>query len=237
MLAFNSIIVIISVPLMVKIVYPYCDNIYKGEKLIFARMFIGQVFTTFAMVNAGLVEHERFYSIWEECIANSTYNASCNGRVIEQTFGGVTHKAAVMSVFWLIPQYVLIGFGEVFTVIAGYEYALKIAPKSMLGIIVGLFYALQGIGYLLALGMFELAQNWLLFSNDPSGDDLINFRGTWSEDGKFHQSRLYLYYWMLGGIQFGGLIIFCSILCFSTFQNRERKLLTRVSPDSAKHPD
>ena len=183
-------------------------------------MFIGQVLITIAICVAALVEHERLFSIWGECLQNSSQNASCPEHIIEQTLAGLTHQAAEMSVFWLIPQFVLIGLGEVFTVIAGYEYALKIAPKSMLGIIVGLFYGLQGLGFLIAGGFFQLARGWLLFSNDASGDDLINFRGIWTENGSFHQSRLDLYYWMLAGIQFGGLIIFCLLLCSIALQNR-----------------
>ncbi len=219
---------------MVNWVYPYCDKIIPSEIFILARMLIGQIFTTIAMIVAALVENMRLHSIWGDCVGNPDPGKPCNETIILQTFGGLTHQAADMSVFWLIPQYALIGFGEVFTVIAGYEYALRIAPQKMRGIIVGLFYALEGVGFLSAGGMFQLAQDKLLFSNDTTAEDLINFRGIWEVDKNFHESRLDIYYWILAIIQFCGLITFCFLLCYleklriRTQQNRNHNLQGRL---------
>ena len=191
-------------------------------------MLIGQVFTTIAMIVAALVEHKRLFSIWGDCVGNLDPNATCNDTlpVIVQSFGGVTFQAANISVCWLIPQYILIGFGEVFTAIAGYEYALRISPERMRGTIFGLFYGFVGVGYFIAGGIFQAAQGLILFSNDTNAEDLINFRGIWDGDNKFHESRLDMYYWMLAIIQFAGLVIFCFLFCYlgkdinKTQQNR-----------------
>lgn len=78
------------------------------------------------------------------------------------------------------------------------------APRSMKGIIMGLFYLFTGVGSFLGIGtMYAFKNTW--FFGDDYGD--INCRSC--KDGRVtKQCHLDYYFFFLGGLQLAGLTIF-----------------------------
>lgn len=89
-----------------------------------------------AVVVAGLVETIRL----------NTMFSSTNQNILIQIIDNTTYQAANMHILWQVPQYTLVGLGEVFCSVTCLFYAYSAAPKSMQSILMGLFYFFNGFG-------------------------------------------------------------------------------------------
>ncbi|RUS86277.1 hypothetical protein EGW08_005969, partial [Elysia chlorotica] len=81
---------------------------------------------------------------------------------------GTKYDAADMSVFWQIPQFALIGMSEVFTSVACLQFAVSVSPKSMKGLITGIFYCFCGLGSFLGtsiLASLAATKTWIYSHN------------------------------------------------------------------------
>ncbi|KAJ8761022.1 hypothetical protein K2173_022060 [Erythroxylum novogranatense] len=105
----SMIAVGIWLPIYDRIIVPYLEKITKREGgiTILQRMGIGIVFSILSMVASGLVERVR------RVMANSHPNM------------------APMSVFWLAPQLVLLGFSDAFNIIGQIEFFNQEFPEHM----------------------------------------------------------------------------------------------------------
>ena len=56
-----------------------------------------------------------------------------------------------MSILWQIPQYCLTGTAEVMAGVAGLEFAYTTAPRSFQGIVMGLYWAFEGLASFLGV--------------------------------------------------------------------------------------
>ncbi|XP_057949187.1 protein NRT1/ PTR FAMILY 2.13 [Malania oleifera] len=120
----------IWVPVYDRIVVPRLRRITKieGGITLLQRIGIGIVFSTLSMVVAGVVERKR--------------------RSVAVAHGGV----APMSVFWLAPQLVLMGFAEAFNIIGQIEFYNRQFPEHMTSVGNALFSCtMAGSNYLSAL--------------------------------------------------------------------------------------
>ena len=68
------------------------------------------------------------------------------GDVVENVVSGRHYKAADMSVFYLVPQYALMGLSEVFASITGLEFVYDYSPRSMRSVAMALYLGMQGLG-------------------------------------------------------------------------------------------
>ncbi|XP_077995532.1 solute carrier family 15 member 4-like [Glandiceps talaboti] len=213
---FDIILLLILIPIMDRCVYPCLER--RGYNLsMLKRIAIGMVFSVCAMVCAGIVEIER-----RRCLEN-------NGNWTEY-ISGTQYHAANMWIFWQIPQYALIGVSEVFASVAGLEFAYSQAPKSMQGLIMGLFCLASGVGSLLGSGLlFLISQPFIRWM-------------TKEDRGDINKGHLENYFFLLGGIQFVTLFIFIWITRkydkpakFSSTRNgRTKDYLGQTSPQ-ARH--
>ncbi|KAK7474443.1 hypothetical protein BaRGS_00034326 [Batillaria attramentaria] len=237
---FDVMVLIILLPLFDRIVYPRLER--RGYPVsISHRILTGMVFAMLAMVIAGVVEYKRLEAFWP------SHDQPCLNHSINQSIGGSVFYAADMSVLWQIPQYVLIGISEVFTSVAGLQFAVSVAPASMKGIIMGLFYLFSGIGSFLGTAIITIltvTNTW--FHSLDYGN--INCRGCNGTDDK-HPSyfcHLDYYFYLLAGIELFGALMF--MLVARKFQldrhlrdSRARTPLVDASgefldPSSARRP-
>jgi dipeptide/tripeptide permease len=84
------------------------------------------------------------------------------------------HQVVPMSIFWLLPQYILMGLMEFFLTIGQLELYYKEAPESMCSLGNVLFLANMGAGNFWASGMVKLVvavtgkkggQQWIVNEN------------------------------------------------------------------------
>ncbi|XP_052802379.1 solute carrier family 15 member 4-like [Mya arenaria] len=198
---FDVVLLIILIPVMDKIIYPWINSQGWSFTMV-KRILVGFVFALLAIIAAGLLEIYRRGEFWRTDAPHCCYKM-----VPQQIQKGVTYYAADLSIFWQIPQYALIGFSEIFTSIAGLEFASMVAPRSMKSSVMGLFYFFSGLGsFLGSLILFMLQNRW--FFDEDHGN--INCqKGCYNSKGTCH---LDWYFFLLGGIQAAGFLFFLILI-------------------------
>ncbi|KAF3322071.1 protein NRT1/ PTR FAMILY 8.3-like protein [Carex littledalei] len=114
LLSFNVLSFVVFAPIYEKIIVPVARRFSKieGGMSHLQRAGIGLFFSILAMLSAAIVEAKRLQIARDE---------------------GLTHEnvAVPMSIFWQIPQYILVGVGEVFNQVGMLEFFYDQAPDSM----------------------------------------------------------------------------------------------------------
>ncbi|XP_076074028.1 solute carrier family 15 member 4-like [Mytilus galloprovincialis] len=190
---FDTIIIIVLIPIMESLVYPFLTRINRSPSHL-QRMGIGMIFAAMAMFVAGILEIYRKKDI----------------SIIGQKLAGNTFNASSISVFAQVPQFTLIGASEVFTSISGLEFAYSQAPVFMQGVCMGLFLATSGIGGYVA-ELILVIVDAVTGSKPPDSwfPDEIN-------DGKTE----YLFF-LLGILMIINFVIFAIVAYFYKYRNRD----------------
>jgi len=141
--------VILLMPLYDKIFVPLMRVFTREEKgiTVLQRIGIGMVLSVAAMVTASIVESKRVHFVSEG--------------------DGATHQ---LSIFWLLPQYILLGVADVFTVVGMQEFFYTQVPSTMRTIGIALYLSVFGFGNFLGAFLIEVLE-----SRD---DDCKDGRGT-----------------------------------------------------------
>uniref|UniRef100_A0A8C6RYD9 Solute carrier family 15 member 3 n=1 Tax=Nannospalax galili TaxID=1026970 RepID=A0A8C6RYD9_NANGA len=171
----NVVVVLILVPVKDRLIDPlllWCKLLPSALQ----KMALGMFFGFTSVIVAGVLEKERLQYI----AANQT---------VSQQIGKDLYYAAPLSIWWQIPQYLLIGISEIFASIPGLEFAYSEAPRSMQGAIMGIFFCLSGVGSLLGSGLVAL----------------LSLPGGWmycpKDFGNINNCRMDLYFFLLAGIE------------------------------------
>ncbi|GAB2214116.1 hypothetical protein Drorol1_Dr00018454 [Drosera rotundifolia] len=167
---FSLITIGIWVPIYDTYLVPYMRKIMKHEEGIslLQRIGIGLIFSIISMVVAGLIEQKR------RDTSNSIH---------------VGHPAAPLSVLWLAPQLILLGFAEAFNFIGQIEFYNKQFPENMRSIATSLFFCtIAGANYLSSL-IVSLVH----------GLSGRNGKHDWLTDD-INQGRIDYFYYLLAGL-------------------------------------
>lgn len=192
--AFNTIIIIILIPIVDRGLYPCMEKI--GHPLShLQRIGIGFVLAAIAMVVAGIVEIARKDRMHEP------------GGLLKQELGGELFDASAMSVFVQVPQFALVGASEVFASICGLEFAYTQAPKSMQGVLTGLFFVTSGLGGFLATGILNAVE--AATKSYPWFDDEIN------------NAHVEYYFFLLAGLMMLDFLVFLVIAKFYRYRSNK----------------
>lgn len=141
---FNTIIILILIPIMDLIVYPLLAKFNKSPSHL-QRIGIGMVLAACAMVYAGVLEIYR-----KKDMAAHGY--------IQQSLADETFNASELSMFIQVPEFAFIGSSEVFASISGLEFAYTQAPTFMQGLIMGLFLMTSGLGSYVASAIVAIVK-------------------------------------------------------------------------------
>lgn len=166
--ALAAIGMIFSVTVYDRVLAPLSRKVMKNERgiTILQRIGIGMIFSVATMIVAALVERKRL-------------------GLVEKN---PTNGSLSMSVFWLAPQFLIIGIGDGFTLVGLQEYFYEQVPDSMRSLGIALYLSVIGAANFLSSVLITVV-------------DHLSERGGKSWFGKdLNSSRLDYFYWLLAGI-------------------------------------
>ncbi|KAK7305797.1 hypothetical protein VNO77_43709 [Canavalia gladiata] len=171
---------LISVPIYEKIVVPILRKVTGNERgmSILKRISIGLTLSVIVMVVAALTEAKRLRMVGNEVLLA--------GETGERT----------MSALWLIPQYMILGIGDAFSLVGLQEYFYDQVPDSMRSLGMALYSSVIGVGHFLSSFLIIIVDH-VMEKNGKSwfGKDV-------------NSSRLDRFYWMLAVINALDLCLF-----------------------------
>ncbi|XP_038682036.1 protein NRT1/ PTR FAMILY 5.10-like [Tripterygium wilfordii] len=175
--SFVGTAIVLSMPVYDRVFVPIARSITRKQSGIttLQRVGIGMVLSATSTVIAALIEMKRLKTAEE--------------------YGLVDNPQATvpMSIWWLVPQYILFGAADVFTIVGLQEFFYDQVPKELRSMGVSLNLSIFGVGSLLSS---------LLVSAIDKGSNK-----SWFNDN-LNQAHLDYFYWLLAGLSVLGLVSF-----------------------------
>ncbi|XP_051131685.1 protein NRT1/ PTR FAMILY 5.6-like [Andrographis paniculata] len=185
--ALAAVGMIISVVIYDRGLVPLLRRVRNNERgiTILQRIGLGMIFSVATMVVAALVEGKRLAAVARDPVKGSSS----------------------MSVFWLAPQFLIIGMGDGFALVGLQEYFYDQVPDSMRSLGIAL--------YLSVLGAASFISSLLITVVDRATE-----RGGKSWIGKdLNSSRLDCFYWLLAGITAANIAVYAFIASRYSYKN------------------
>ncbi|XP_038877113.1 protein NRT1/ PTR FAMILY 5.10 [Benincasa hispida] len=182
--SFISVAIVTSLPIYDRILIPIARN-FTGKPsgiTMLQRIGFGMLLSVISMVIAALVEIKRLKTAQEYGLVDLP-------------------KATVpLSIWWLVPQYVLFGVADAFTMVGLQEFFYDQVPSGLRSIGLSLYLSIFGIGNFLSSFLISVIEKL------TSGDG----KQSWL-DSNLNKAHLDYFYWLLVGLSAIGLAAFlCS---------------------------
>ncbi|KAK1570816.1 hypothetical protein Q3G72_007460 [Acer saccharum] len=197
----GAIAMIFSVTIYDKLLVPYLRRVTGDERglTILQRIGIGLVFSVFAMVVSALVEMKRL-------------------KIVDQEIENRTKTMLSMSVFWLAPQYTILGLGDAFTLVGLQEYFYDQVPDSMKSLGIAFYLSVIGLGSFLSSFLIIIVDH----ITGKTGD-----RKSWI--GKdLNMSRLDNFFWLLAALNVLNLCVYVLLARKYTYKNVQGRVVQIV---------
>ncbi|KAK3153261.1 hypothetical protein QOZ80_2BG0169910 [Eleusine coracana subsp. coracana] len=164
--------ILLTVPVYDRLVAPVARRVTGNPHGLspLQRVFMGLFFSVAGMAAAALIERHR------------------------QT---TSENGVTLSVFLLMPQFVLVGAGEAFTYMGQLDFFLRECPKGMKTMSTGLFLSTCALGFFFSTLLVTIVDK-------VTGH---NGHGGWLADN-LNDGRLDYFYWLLGVISAINLVLF-----------------------------
>ncbi|KAA3455973.1 protein NRT1/PTR FAMILY 5.9-like [Gossypium australe] len=175
--------IILLMPLYDKVFIPITKMVTRNEKgiSVMQRMGVGMFLSVIAMIIAAVVETKRLE--------------------ISRETGVQESETVPLSIFWLLPQYVLLGISDIFTVVGMQEFFYNEVPVRMRTMGFALYTSVFGVGSFLSALMISVIEAFT-----SSGG-----RQSWFSDD-MREDRLDKLYWLLA-IASALSLLFYAICC------------------------
>lgn len=187
--AMAAIGMIFSVTIYDKILVPFLRKVTGNERgiNILLRIGIGMIFSVATMVVAALVERKRLSIVEKNPLEGSVS----------------------MSIFWLVPQFIIIGVGDGFTLVGLQEYFYDQVPDSMRSLGIAFYLSVLGVANFLSSLLITLV-------------DHVTGKCGKSWFGKdLNSSRLDYFYWLLAGITAVNLCAYTFLASQYSYKNTQ----------------
>ncbi|KAL2555698.1 Protein NRT1/PTR FAMILY 5.6 [Forsythia ovata] len=198
MTSVTAIGMIISVTIYEKILVSVLRRRTGNERgiSILQRIGIGMIFIVLSMATAGSVERKRLRSVEKEIIQG--------GRV----------GTLSMSVFWLVPQYIIIGIGDGFSIVGLQEYFYEQVPDSMRSLGIAFYLSIIGVGSFISSFLITIVDHVTEKISGTSwfGKDL-------------NKSRLDKFYWLMTAMSVLNLLAYVLIAKRYTYKNVQKSVI------------
>ncbi|EDV23753.1 uncharacterized protein TRIADDRAFT_57267 [Trichoplax adhaerens] len=180
---FDIFVILAFLPVLDRFIYPYFERLDRPIT-VSIRFVIGLVFAFISVLWAAELE-----------VIRSSYG------VLNQQIGDILVQASDVWVYWQIPQYIFIGFSEMFASVTAMKFAYSRAPPHLQGTVMGFFDLMTGVGYFLGLGVLAILRSVDLLK-------LISRVRNTPGMGVFENSRLDTYFLILAAMIFLTIVIF-----------------------------
>lgn len=125
-----------------------------------------------------------------------------------------------VSVFWLVPQFVLHGVADIFMSVGHMEFLYDQSPESMRSSAMALYWMTVSVGNYVATLLVSLVHKY-------SGK-----KENWLPDRNLNRGRLEYYYWLVTGIQVINLIYYLICSYFYNYKPLEEVIETSKENDA-----
>lgn len=173
---FEILCVLVLIPIIDRVVYPGLRRVGFNFTPL-RRIGVGMLFAAGSVALAGLIEIERKRRF---------------GRFSQDVFG-VKKNASSMSVFYQVPQYILQGTSEALVPVSGLEFAYAQSPPELRGLVMGVCWAMVGVGYYVASLLVSIVK--------------YASHATWYPDN-LNKGTLEYYMFLLAGLMLIDLVVF-----------------------------
>lgn len=185
--SFISLSIVMFIPIYDRILVPITrkfSGIPSGISML-QRIGTGMVLSILSMVIAALVEMKRLQTA--------------------KDYGLVDKPQATipMSLWWLVPQYVLYGIADVFTMVGLQEFFYDQVPDSLRSLGLALYLSIFGIGSFISGFLISVI-------NEVTGKD----GHSWFSNN-LNRAHLDYFYWLLAGLSALQFVIYlCCAKCY-----------------------
>ncbi|XP_019183056.1 PREDICTED: protein NRT1/ PTR FAMILY 5.8-like [Ipomoea nil] len=181
-----TISIILLMPLYDRLFIPSIRAFTRNERgvTVTQRMGIGMFLSVVAMAVAAFTENKRLQIAGRQPPGQET---------------------VAMSIFWLLPQYILLGVSDIFTVVGMQEFFYDAVPADMKTLGIALNTSVFGVGNFLGSFIISLIEHFTSSTGKQHG---------WFSDD-IREGRLDKYYWLLAlssSVSLVAFIIFCKFL-------------------------
>ncbi|KAJ8560194.1 hypothetical protein K7X08_004252 [Anisodus acutangulus] len=183
--SFISLSIVVFIPIYDRILVPIARAITRKPSGItmLQRIGTGIFLSILSMVIAAIIEKKRLQT------------------AIEHGLVDLPKETVPMSICWLIPQYLLFGISDVFTMVGLQEFFYDQVSVELKSIGLSLYLSIFGIGSFLSSFLISLVEN-------ITGKDGLT---SWFSDN-LNRAHLDYFYWVLAVLS---TIAFIAYLCFS----------------------
>lgn len=208
---FNTIIILILIPIMDRVVYPCLAKINRSPTHL-QRIGVGFILATLSVVVAGILEIYRKKNL-----------ASTGG--ITQDLAGDTFNASTISFFAQVPEFALVGASEVFTSISGLEFAYSQAPDFMQGVCMGLFLMMSGLGNYVSEAILKIVR--AATGSEPPD--------SWFPD-EINEGKTEYLFFLLGILMFVDFVIFVFVAKCYKYRKTQAETYEATLPEKQAPP-
>ncbi|GLJ13510.1 hypothetical protein SUGI_0214060 [Cryptomeria japonica] len=183
---FISLTILVLVPMYDKIFVPLARSITGNERgiTLLQRIGVGIFFSVIAMIVAALIEMKRLQTAKEYGLVD------------------LPHATIPLSIFWMLPQYILFGMSEMFAMIGLQEYFYDQMPDTMRSLGIAMYLSVFGVGSFFSSILISLIEKVSSTGNKQN----------WFADN-LNKAHLDYFYWLLAALN---ALFLCIYLAFSS---------------------